>query len=94
MVRRARLINSSIESRKIEIMFASGAVVMMIGGAAGYDTSNCGVGAELGEDCAVEMCRRQDPLGRGGFDEWRIRDINNNQAILDSGVFLVEGWVN
>ena len=79
-----------MESRKIEIMFASGVVVMMIGGAGGYDTSNCGVGADLGEDSAVEMCRRQDPLGRGGVDEWRIRDINNNQTILDSGVFLVE----
>ncbi len=61
-----------MESRKLEIMFASGVVVMMIGGAGGYDTSSCGVGAELGEDCAVEVCRRQDPLGRGGVDEWRM----------------------
>ena len=35
VVRRARLISSSMESRKLEIMFASGVVVMMIGGAGG-----------------------------------------------------------
>ena len=31
-------------------------------------TSSGGVGAELGEDCAVEVCRRRDPLGGGGVD--------------------------
>ena len=35
-------------------------------------TSSGGVGAELGEDCAVEVCRRRDPLGGGGVEGKRL----------------------